>query len=300
MGDLVDWVRPFDKVKHGSFEAGDLAWYLGGQLNASYQCVDRHVYNGRANKVAILWEDDEGDTVRRITYAELLQEVCRLANALRRLGVRKGDTVCIYMPMVPEATFAMLACARLGAPHSVVFAGFSADSLRNRILNAGSRFVITADQGLRGGRPIALKATVDEALEGCPQVQSVLVHRRTGAPGIPMAEGRDLWYQETVALERPYCPPEVCDSEDILFMLYTSGSTGQPKGIQHSIAGYMVYATLTSRYIFDYREEDVYACMADVGWITGHTYIVYGPLSNGMTTFMFESTPLYPDAGRYW
>lgn len=290
---------PLDCFVSSSFEEGDIAWYLGGQLNASYQCLDRHVHNGRADKIAILWEDDSSKEIRKITYAEALRETCRTANLLRRLGVKKGDTVCLYMPMVPETVFAMLACARLGASHSVVFAGFSADSLRNRILDCRSTVVLTADEGLRAGRKIPLKQTVDQALQECPDVETVVVLRRTGAD-VNMKQGRDIWYHEAIKAERPYCPVTPVDSEHPLFMLYTSGSTGSPKGIQHSTAGYMVMATLTARYVFDLREDDVYACVADVGWITGHTYVVYGPLSNGATTFMFESTPLYPDAGRYW
>mmetsp|Transcript_13551 Transcript_13551/g.19308 ORF Transcript_13551/g.19308 Transcript_13551/m.19308 type:complete len:654 (+) Transcript_13551:42-2003(+) len=296
--ELVDWFSPFSQVNHGDVNSGDVAWYLNGKLNVSYNCLDRHVKNN-GDKVAILWEGDEPGDVVRITYKQLLQDVCKFANAMKRAGVRKGDSVCLYMPMVPEAAVAMLACTRIGAPHSVVFAGFSADALKDRILDCNCKYVITADEGVRGGRKIPLKATTDLALAKCPNVTTCFVFKRTGAK-IDWTEGRDIWWHEAVLNERPYCPPEWMDSEDTLFMLYTSGSTGKPKGIQHSTGGYLVYTTLTTRYVFDLRPDDVYACVADVGWITGHSYIVYGPLSNGATTLMFESTPLYPDASRYW
>lgn len=295
---LVDWFVPFNKVTQGSFQDGSVAWYLNGKLNACYNAVDRHVKQ-HGDKVAILFEGDEPTDIRRITYTELQKEVCKFANALKRRGVKKGDSVCIYMPMVPEAAIAMLACARIGAPHSVVFAGFSAEALRDRILDGQCNTVITADEGVRGGRPIPLKKTIDAAMAECPNVKTCFVYRRTKAE-TSMKAGRDIWWDEAVAAERPYCPCEMVDAEDPLFMLYTSGSTGKPKGIQHSTGGYMVYATLTHRYVFDLQPNDVYACVADVGWITGHSYIVYGPLSNAATTFMFESTPLYPDASRYW
>lgn len=297
--DLVDWFSPFTQVSHGNIAEGDVAWYLNGKLNVSYNCLDRHVEKN-GDKIAIIWEGDEPGLVKRITYKELLRDVCKFANALKRRGVRKGDSVCLYMPMVPEAAVAMLACTRLGAPHSVVFAGFSADALKDRILDCKCRYVITADEGVRGGRTIPLKATTDQALKSCPDVSTCFVFQRTGNTLKNWVEGRDVWWHEAVSAERSYCPPEWMDSEDTLFMLYTSGSTGKPKGIQHSTAGYLVYATLTTRYVFDLRPDDVYACVADVGWITGHTYIVYGPMSNGATTLMFESTPLYPNASRYW
>lgn len=298
----IDWFQPYTSVSQGSFATGDIAWYMNGKLNACYNCVDRHVQNGLGDKTAILFEADEPGKGYSVTYTQLLAEVCRLANALRRLGVRKGDTVCIYMPMVPEAAYAMLACARVGAIHSVVFAGFSADSVRDRILDCKCRVVLTADQGLRGGRTIELKSAMDVALGSCPLVKSVVVlqHTRSKKVAASMMPGRDSWYHDLVAAERPYAPCEAMDSEDLLFMLYTSGSTGKPKGIAHSTGGYMVYATLTTAHIFNLRPDDIYACVADIGWITGHSYIVYGPLSNGTTTLMFESTPLYPDAGRYW
>eukprot|EP00808_Paulinella_micropora_P026076 g39238.t1 len=294
----VSWFRPFTQVQSGSFVEGDVAWFLNGQLNVSYNCLDRHIPT-RGDKVAILWEGDDPREIRRITYREALQETCRFANVLKRMGVRKGDCVALYMPMVPEAAYAMLACARIGAPHSVIFAGFSAESLKDRILDGKCRYVITADQGMRGNKTIPLKDTVDEALQGCPDVSHVLVYRRTGA-GVNMVAGRDYYWHQEMAKERPYCPPEPMDSEDTLFLLYTSGSTGKPKGILHTTAGYLVWTAMTHEYAFDLKENDVYACVADVGWITGHSYIVYGPLCNGSTTFMFESTPTYPDAGRYW
>jgi len=250
--------------------------------------------------VAIIWEGDQPGTHREITYAELSREVGRLANVLKRFGIRKGDSVGIYMPMVPEAAFAMLACARLGAPHSVVFAGFSADALRDRLLDANCKLLFTADQGKRGGRTIPLKDTVDEALLYCPDVKHVLVHRRTGTSEIRMKGGRDFWMAEEMEKERPYCTAESMGSEDPLFFLYTSGSTGHPKGMVHTTAGYLLYAATTLKYVFDYHEDDVYACVADIGWITGHTYIVYGPLLNGATTLIFESIPTYPTPDRYW
>ena len=302
----IDFFAPYTKVKQGEFKHGNIGWFLNGKLNVSYNCVDRHA-EATPDKVAILFEGDEPDDIRRITYAELLREVCTFANSLKSLGVRKGDSVCLYMPMVPEAAIAMLACTRIGAPHSVVFAGFSSEALRDRIIDGHCKFVITADEGVRGGRIIPLKKTVDEALHECPDVKHCVVLKRTGNsinfqgehdPEKPF--GRDVWWHEINKTQRPYCPPEWMDSEDPLFYLYTSGSTGKPKGLAHTTAGYLLYTSLTHKYVFDYRDGDIYACVADVGWITGHSYIVYGPLCNGATTFMFESTPLYPNAGRYW
>eukprot|EP00455_Lapot_gusevi_P044531 TRINITY_DN5572_c0_g1_i1.p1 TRINITY_DN5572_c0_g1~~TRINITY_DN5572_c0_g1_i1.p1 ORF type:complete len:664 (+),score=141.62 TRINITY_DN5572_c0_g1_i1:76-2067(+) len=294
----LSWFQPFTDVRFGSFEQGDVAWFLNGRLNVSYNCIDRHLKT-RGDQVAILWEGDEPDQIRRITYRQLFAQVCQTANALRAMGVRRGDPVCIYMPMIPEAAVAMLACARIGAPHSVVFAGFSAESLRSRIQDCDCRFVITADEGRRGGKAIPLKRITDEALIGAPHIQRVLVCRHTGT-AVPMLDGRDVWWHDEVNKQRPYCPAESMDSEDTLFFLYTSGSTGRPKGILHTTGGYLLYAALTHRYVFDYRDGDIYACMADIGWITGHSYIVYGPLCNGATTFMFESTPFYPTPTRYW
>jgi len=297
----ITWHRPFNKVLHGGFNEGDVAWFSGGELNVSENCLDRHL-DERGDKVAILWEGDEPSDVRKITYRELHRDVCQFASALRDAGVRKGDCIAIYMPMVPEAAVAMLACARLGAPHSVVFAGFSSDALRDRILDANCKVVLTADQGVRGGRRVNLKKMVDEALLECPDVELVVVHQRTGETGkdVPFTPGRDRYMAEMMASARPYCPPTVCNAEDTLFLLYTSGSTGKPKGVLHTQAGYLLWTMMTHKYTFDLREDDVYACVADIGWITGHSYIVYGPLANGATTVMFESTPLYPDAGRYW
>lgn len=295
---FISWISPYDQVMQGSLAHGDVAWFVNGKLNVSANCLDRHLAS-KADKTAIIWEGDEPTDVRHVTYGELFREVCRLASALKSLGVRKGDCVAIYMPMVPEAAYAMLACARIGAPHSVVFGGFSADALRDRIQDASCSVVITGDQGMRGGKSVPLKRTVDEALHECPTVKHVVVFKRTGAT-VPMTAGRDVYWDELCALARPYCVPEALDSEDYLFYLYTSGSTGKPKGLAHTQGGYLLWATMTHRYVFDLREDDVYACVADVGWVTGHSYIVYGPLANGATTLMFESTPLYPNAGRYW
>jgi acetyl-CoA synthetase len=292
------WDSDFHTVMDNDFSTGAIAWFLGGRLNVAYNCIDRHVAT-RGEKIAIIWEGDDPSLVRRITYRELQHEVCRMANVLLRHGIRKGDRVAIYLPMVPAAAFAMLACARIGAVHTVVFAGFSAEALRDRIQDAGAVAVITADQGLRGGRTIPLKRTVDEAVMACPSVRNVFVTRRTGAT-VPLFPPRDVDLDEAMQSQKPYCPAEPMDAEDTLFLLYTSGSTGRPKGIAHSTAGYLLYTSLTHQYVFDYHENDIYACVADVGWITGHSYVVYGPLANGATTVMFESTPIFPDAGRYW
>lgn len=294
----LDWERGFDLVRDCDFPTGTVAWFLGGKLNVCYNCVDRHTAD-RGDAPAIIWEGDQPDEVRRITYIELLQAVSRMANVLLHHGVRRGDRVAIYLPMVPEAAMAMLACARIGAVHTVVFAGFSADALRDRIIDAKAAAVITADQGLRGGKVIPLKRIVDEAVMAAPSVRNVFVTKRTGAK-VPFFPPRDVDMDEAMEAQRPYCPPESMDAEDTLFLLYTSGSTGKPKGIAHASAGYLLYTAMTHRYVFDYRDGDVYACVADVGWITGHSYVVYGPLANGATTFMFESTPVYPDPGRYW
>eukprot|EP01104_Vermistella_antarctica_P014712 TRINITY_DN4684_c0_g1_i1.p1 TRINITY_DN4684_c0_g1~~TRINITY_DN4684_c0_g1_i1.p1 ORF type:complete len:673 (-),score=162.38 TRINITY_DN4684_c0_g1_i1:265-2283(-) len=296
--EMIDWFQPYSKVQSGTFADGDIAWFLNGQLNVSYNCIDRHLPE-KADKVAIRWEGDEPGLVRLITYRELYLEVCKLANALKAAGVRKGDAVAIYMPMVPEAAYAMLACTRIGAPHSVVFAGFSAAALRERLVDAKCSVVLTCDQGLRAKKRIELKTTVDEALVGCSFVKKVFVLKHTGAD-IPWNKDRDVWMHEEMDRHRPYCPPEHLDSEDIMFLLYTSGSTGRPKGVVHTTAGYLLYTQMTTKYVFDVREDDVYACVADVGWITGHSYIVYGPLGLGATTLMFESIPTYPDYSRYW
>lgn len=292
----LQWMVPFETVARGSFATGDVAWFPDGQMNVSVNCLDRHP----AERTAIIWEGDEPGDSKHISYGEALAQTCRIANTLRTLGVEKGDRVCLYMPMVPEAAFAMLACARIGAVHSVVFAGFSAEALRARIVDSGCTVVLTADEGLRAKKVIKLKATVDRALEAeCEKVTAVLVHRRTGAD-VNWVSGRDIWLHEAMAKERPYAPPVPVGGEDPLFLLYTSGSTGKPKGMMHTSAGYLLWAAFTHHYTFDYRPGDVYACVADIGWITGHSYIVYGPLCNGATTVMFESLPTYPDAGRYW
>jgi len=294
----LDWFHPFEQVRDCDWEHGQVAWFLNGQLNACHNCVDRHV-GKRGDQTAILWESDTPGEGKAISYRELQREVCRLANVLRHHGIRKGDRIAIYMPMIPEAAYAMLACARIGAVHNVVFAGFSADSLRDRINDSHCKAVITADEGIRGGKLIPLKRTVDEAVMACPTVQNVFIVQRTGNK-IPFYPQRDVWLREAMDGERPVCPIEHMDSEDTLFLLYTSGSTGKPKGVAHTTAGYLLQAALTHRYVFDYRPGDIFACVADIGWITGHSYVLYGPLCNGATTVLFESIPLYPDAGRYW
>ena len=294
----LSWIQPFDQVYEASFEEGRFDWFRNGQLNASYQCIDRHLQE-HGERTAIIWEGDDSSLQKYISYNELHRQVCRLANALKERSVKRGDRVCIYMPMIPEAAYAMLACARIGAIHSVVFGGFSSNSLRDRILDSDCRTVITADEGIRGGRPVPLKANTNAALEECPNVHTVLAVRRTGAE-VEMAPDRDLWYHDLVDRQSDTCDPEPMDSESPLFILYTSGSTGKPKGVQHGTAGYMLHAMLTHKFIFDYHEEDTYWCTADVGWITGHSYIVYGPLANCATTLMFEGVPTYPDASRFW
>lgn len=296
--DLLTFDRDFHTTHVGSFEKGDNAWFLGGKLNASFNCVDRHAIKN-PNKVAIIYEADEPNEGRTITYGELLAEVSRVAWVLQSQGVRKGDTVAIYLPMIPEALVAFLACSRIGAVHSVVFAGFSSDSLRDRVLDAKSKFVITADEGKRGGKIIGTKKIVDEALKQCPEVANVLVFKRTGAD-VPWTKGRDLWWHEEVEKYPNYLPPVSVDSEDPLFLLYTSGSTGKPKGVMHTTAGYLVGAAATGKYVFDIHDDDRYFCGGDVGWITGHTYVVYAPLLLGVATVVFESTPAYPNFSRYW
>jgi acetyl-CoA synthetase len=295
---FLAWTAPWQRVVEADMPAGRVRWFAGGRLNAGYNCIDRHL-PVRGEQVAIIWQGDDPAQSATVTYRELHAHVCRLANALKARGVRKGDRVCIYMPMIPEAAYAMLACARIGAIHSVVFGGFSPHSLRDRILDSDCRVVVTADEGVRGGRRVPLKANTDEALAECPDVHTVLVVRRTGA-GVPFAAPRDAWYDELVAAQPADCAPEPMESEDPLFVLYTSGSTGKPKGVQHGTAGYLLQAAMTHRYVFDYHDGDIYWCTADIGWVTGHSYIVYGPLANGATTLMFEGVPNWPDASRCW
>ena len=299
-GQRLDWIVPYTQAENVSWDKNDLhvQWFEDGVLNVSANCLDRHLET-RGDKTAIIWEGDDPDISHRMTYRQLHSAVCKFANVLKGLGVRKGDRVTIYMPMIPEAAYAMLACARIGAVHSVVFGGFSPDALAGRLTDCDSRFIITADEGIRGGRPVPLKTNVDAACEIAGIVETVLVVERTGA-GVPMTEGRDVWLHDVGRDASADCPPEPMNAEDPLFILYTSGSTGKPKGVLHTTGGYLVWASMTHEYVFDLREEDVYWCTADVGWVTGHTYIVYGPLANGATTLMFEGIPTYPDASRFW
>jgi acetyl-CoA synthetase len=299
-GRRLDWIKPYTKVKDVSFNEADfrIRWFEDGVLNASYNCIDRHLEK-RGEQIAIIWEGDEPDQTKRITYRALHEQVCRLANVLKAHGVKRGDPVTIYLPMIPEAAVAILACARIGAVHSVVFAGFSPDSLANRINDCASKFVICTDEGVRGGKRIPLKANVDAALAKTPSVERVLVVTHTGAD-VPMQAPRDVRYENAMRAVSPECPCEPMGAEDPLFILYTSGSTGKPKGVLHTTGGYLVYASMTHQYVFDYHDGDIFWCAADVGWVTGHTYIVYGPLANGATTTMFEGVPNYPTASRFW
>ena len=299
-GKRIDWIQPYTKISDVSYDKPDvhIKWYEDGTLNASANCLDRHLET-RGDKTAILWEGDDPADAKHITFKELHAQVCRFANALKARGVNKGDRVTIYMPMVPEAAVAMLACARIGAIHSVVFGGFSPDALAGRIKDCGSTVVITADEGIRGGRPIPLKANTDKALAACPDCTTCFVVRRTNTD-IAWQDGRDVWYHEAVEDANAACPPTEMNAEDPMFILYTSGSTGKPKGVLHTTGGYMVYASMTHHYVFDCKDEDIYWCTADVGWVTGHSYILYGPLANGATTLMFEGVPTYPDSGRFW
>jgi len=296
--DFLDWSKTWDKVQDSDFKTGNIKWFEGGKLNVSYNCLDRHL-DTRGDQVAVLWEGDDPAVDKKITYRELHEEVCKFSNVLKGRGVKKGDRVCIYMPMVTEAAVAMLACTRIGAVHSIVFGGFSPDSLRDRILDSDCQILITADEAVRGGKSVALKKNADEALAGCPNVHTCVVIRRTGGD-IDWQEGRDVWYDELMADASGDCPAEEMDAEDPLFILYTSGSTGKPKGVLHTTGGYLLFAAMTHKYVFDYHDGDIYWCTADVGWVTGHTYIVYGPLANGATTLMFEGIPTYPDASRFW
>jgi acetyl-CoA synthetase len=295
---FLDWFKPWDQVYSGDPQSGQASWFAGGQLNVSYNCIDRHLEQ-RGEQIALIWEGDNPAESANITYNKLHSHVCRLANVLKSRGVKKGDRVCIYMPMIPEATYAMLACARIGAVHSVVFGGFSPDALRDRILDADCRTVITADEGVRGGKYVALKKNVDKALQSCPNVSTVVVVERTQGE-FDWVEGRDIWYHKALSEASSDCPAEPMDAEDPLFILYTSGSTGKPKGVLHSTGGYLLMAAMTHKYVFDYHEGDIYWCTADVGWVTGHSYIVYGPLANGATSLVFEGVPNYPDASRFW
>ena len=299
-GKRIDWIKPYSQISDVSYDAKDLhiKWYADGTLNAAANCLDRHLAT-RGDQTAIIWEGDEPDQHRHITYRELHEEVCKFANVLKANGAKKGDRITIYMPMVPEATVAMLACVRIGAVHSVVFGGFSPDALAGRIQDCDSTMVITADEGVRGGRPIPLKANTDDALANCPDCKTAIVVKRTGGK-IDWVDGRDVWYHEAMASASADCPAEEMNAEDPMFILYTSGSTGKPKGVLHTTGGYMVYASMTHQYVFDYHDGDIYWCTADVGWVTGHSYIVYGPLANGAVTLMFEGVPTYPDSSRFW
>lgn len=299
-GKRVDWIKPYSKVKDVDFNIPGVSikWFHDGTLNVAANCIDRHLEK-RGDQVAIIWEGDEPTDDKKVTYRQLHEAVCRLSNAMKERGIGKGDRVCIYMPMVLEAAYAMLACARIGAVHSIVFGGFSPDALANRIQDSDCKMVITADEGVRGGRKIPLKANTDKALVNCPSVTSVIVVKRTGGE-IGWVDGRDVWYNEATESVSADCPPEEMNAEDPLFILYTSGSTGQPKGVLHTTGGYLVYASMTHQYVFDYHDGDIYWCTADVGWVTGHSYIVYGPLANGATTLMFEGVPNYPDSSRFW
>ncbi|NWA04588.1 acetate--CoA ligase [Pseudomonas gingeri] len=295
---FLDWSRPWDKVQQWDLRTGQAQWFAGARLNVSYNCIDRHLAE-HGDNTALIWEGDNPAESAQITYRKLHHNVCRLANVLKDRGVKKGDRVCIYMPMIPEAAYAMLACTRLGAIHSVVFGGFSPDALRDRILDADCRTVITADEGVRGGKYIPLKQNVDKALLSCPGVNTVLVVERTQGD-VQWVEGRDLWYHQAMHGVSDDCPPEPMDAEDPLFILYTSGSTGKPKGVLHTTGGYLLQAAMTFQYVFDYRPGEVFWCTADVGWVTGHSYIVYGPLANGATSLIYEGVPNYPDSSRFW
>ena len=295
---FLTWFRKWDRVSNNDLSKGQIRWFEGGKLNVSYNCLDRHLET-HGDRHAVIWEGDEPGNVRRITYRELHEEVCRLSNVLKERGVAKGDRVSIYMPMIPEAVVAMLACTRIGAVHSIVFGGFSPHALRDRIEDADCRTVITADQGLRSGKPVPLKENVEKALDGLDSVHTVITVRHTGNQ-VPWNPDRDVWYQEAISEASPECAPEEMDAEDPLFILYTSGSTGKPKGVLHTTGGYLLQASMTFKYVFDYHDGEVYWCTADVGWVTGHSYIVYGPLSNAATTLVFEGVPTYPDAGRFW
>jgi len=296
---FVSWFKPWDKVQSKEYTGEiNIKWFEGAKLNVSYNCLDRHLET-RGDQVAIIWEGDDPEEDRQITYKELHEEVCRFSNVLKSRGVKKGDRVCLYLPMIPEAAVAMLACTRIGAVHSIVFGGFSSEALRDRVNDSDCKVVVTSDYSLRGKKQIPLKASADKGLADCPNVNTCIVVKRTGGD-IDWNDDRDVWYHEAVEAASPDCPPEEMDAEDPLFILYTSGSTGKPKGVLHTTGGYLLYAAMTHKYVFDYQEGEVYWCTADVGWVTGHSYIVYGPLCNGATTLMFEGVPNYPDASRFW
>ncbi len=296
--EFVSWYKKWDKVRDYDFKDGKIKWFEGAKLNVSYNCLDRHVENGHGDDTAIVWEGNEPDMIKKYTFKELLDEVQKFANVLKSKGVKKGDRVCIYLQMVPELAISMLACARIGAVHSIVFGGFSADSLKDRINDSECKVLITQDQGVRGAKPLPMKTTADKAVEGSPSIESVIVVKRIGAE-VPTND-KDYWWHEEMEKVDAECPPEEMDAEDPLFILYTSGSTGKPKGVLHTTGGYLVYTTVTHKYVFDYHEEDIYWCTADIGWITGHSYIVYGPLANKATSLMYEGVPNYPDWGRFW
>ncbi len=295
---FLQWQKPWDKVMAFDYPTAYIRWFEGGKLNVSVNCVDRHLPT-RGEQTAIIWEGDNPDQSRTLTYRQLHQQVCKFANVLKAQGVNKGDRVCIYLPMIPEAAVVMLACTRIGAVHSIVFGGFSAESLKDRILDADCRLLVCADEGYRGGKLIPIKATVDNAAKYCPNLATIIVIENTGNP-IEWQAGRDIHYHQAMAIAADECPPEAMDAEDPLFILYTSGSTGKPKGVLHTTGGYLLYAAITHKYVFDYQEGEIYWCTADVGWITGHSYVVYGPLCNGATTLLFEGVPTYPEADRCW
>jgi len=299
-GKRIDWIKNYTKIKNVKYSNNEVSikWFYDGTLNVSANCIDRHVKNN-PNKIAIIWEGDDPNNVEKISYKELLDQVCKTANALKKIGVRKGDRVTIYLTMIPQLAYVMLACSRIGAIHSIIFGGFSSDSIAERIKDCNSEYIITADEGIRGGKIIPLKKTVDRALEKCPGVKKCVVVKRTGNC-VNLVEDRDIYLDKIIEDESLYCEPEEMEAEDPLFILYTSGSTGKPKGVLHTSGGYLVYASLTHEYIFNYKQEDIYWCTADIGWITGHSYIVYGPLSNGATTLMFEGVPNYPSFSRFW
>ncbi len=295
---FLDWFKPWDNVMDYDYTKGYIRWFEGGELNVSYNCLDRHLAT-RGDQTAIIWESDDPAQDKKISYRELHREVCKFANVLKSQGVKKGDRVCIYLPMIVEAAVVTLACARIGAVHSIVFGGFSAESLRDRIQNADCHTVVCADEGLRGGKKVPLKTSVDQAVSHCPNVKNVIVIRNTGND-IPWTPKRDIWYHEAMQTATDNCPPETLSAEDPLFILYTSGSTGKPKGLLHTTGGYLLFAAMTHKYVFDYHDGDIYWCTADIGWVTGHSYIIYGPLCNGATTLMFEGIPTYPEPDRFW